>query len=73
MPDQRSTWTRDLSPHLDRFGHISVHVTLGGGPGTTEEPRVTGASAPPQLAARFLRDLADDVDALTRKDTPCAR
>jgi hypothetical protein len=61
MPE-RSTWTRDLAEHLDRFGNIKVQVEIGGGPGTTAEPRETGASAPPPTVARFLRELADDIE-----------
>jgi len=57
----RSTWTRDLA-ELDRFGNIRITVEIGGGPGASGEPRSTGASAPPALAARFLRELADDVE-----------
>jgi len=53
---------RDLSPQLDEFGKISVEVMLGGGPGAAE--RLTGASAPPETVAAFLRELADDVAAL---------
>lgn len=57
------TGGRDLTEQVDRFGNISVDVTLGTGPGAVE--RGTGASAPPATVARFLRDLADDVDRLT--------
>jgi hypothetical protein len=58
----RSTWTRDLSEHVDRFGKIAVSVEIGGGPGTRSAPQTTAASAPPALAARFLRELADDIE-----------
>lgn len=53
---------RDLSPQVDRFGNVAVHVAIGGGPGAAE--RETGASATPQTVAAFLRELADDVAAL---------
>lgn len=63
MTSSRSTPTRDLAPQLDRFGNIGVEVKIGGGPGADE--RETGASARPETVARFLRDLADDVAALS--------
>jgi hypothetical protein len=52
---------RDLSDCVDRFGNISVAVEIGGGPkaGTHE----TGASAEPATVARFLRELADEIEA----------
>ena len=53
---------RDLTSQLDRFGNISVDVTLGDGPGASK--RETGASAEPLMVAAFLRELADDVAAL---------
>jgi hypothetical protein len=52
---------RDLTEHVDRFGNISVAVEIGGGPGAAPEMRPTGANATPSTVARFLRDLADDV------------
>jgi hypothetical protein len=52
---------RDLTGHVDRFGNISVEVEIGGGPGTGGH-RITGASATPATIARFLRELADDVE-----------
>jgi hypothetical protein len=55
-------YTRDLTEHIDRFGNISVSVEIGGGPGAAGEVRETGASAPPPTVARFLRELADDVE-----------
>jgi hypothetical protein len=55
-------YERDLAEHVDRFGNISVSVEIGGGPGTTVTPRPTGASASPPAVARFLRELADDVE-----------
>jgi hypothetical protein len=55
-----STGGRDLSRCVDQFGNISVEAKVGGGPGAgTHE---TGASAKPAIVARFLRDLADDVE-----------
>lgn len=60
--ENRGTWTRDLSEHLDRFGNIAVTVEIGDGPGTRSEPRTTGASAKPSTVARFLRELADDIE-----------
>ena len=59
-----STDTRDLSEYVDRFGNIAVDVTIGGGPGAREK-RSTGASATPTMIARFLRELAADVEALS--------
>lgn len=64
----RVTPTRDLREHVDRFGNISVHAEIGGGPGAAAETRPTGANATPATAARFLRDLADDVE---RAGEPC--
>jgi hypothetical protein len=55
-------YTRDLREHVDRFGNIAVHVEIGGGPGTGGETRSTGASASPATVARFLSELADDVE-----------
>jgi hypothetical protein len=56
-------YTRDLSPHVDRFGNISVKVEIGDGPGTpAADTRLTGASARPATVAKFLRELADDVE-----------
>lgn len=55
------TGGRDLRSCVDKFGNISVDVTIGRGPGAGEE-RSTGASAPPVMVAAFLRDLADDVE-----------
>ena len=63
----RATWERDLAGHVDRFGHIAVAVEIGGGPGTAEDKRGTGASASPRMIARFLRDLADDVERVCAK------
>jgi hypothetical protein len=56
--------TRNLSEHMDKFGNISIHVEIGGGPGAAPETRPTGANARPRTVAGFLRDLADDVEAL---------
>lgn len=50
---------RDLRPQVDGFGNISVAVVIGGG---DVEPRETGASSTPAAVARFLRELADDVE-----------
>ena len=52
------TVNRNLSPHLDRFGNIRVDVTIGAQP----DDRQTGANAPPATVARFLRELADDIE-----------
>jgi hypothetical protein len=54
---------RDLRPYLDNFGNISVKCEVGGAPGAVEA-RLTGASAKPAQIARFLRELADEVEAL---------
>ncbi len=51
---------RDLAPHLDQFGHISVDVIVGREP----HERITGANAIPSTVAKFLRDLAEDVERL---------
>lgn len=64
--DRPAAYTRDLTEHVDRFGHISVSVEIGGGPGAATEPRATGASARPAMVARFLRELADDVERAAR-------
>jgi hypothetical protein len=61
-------YTRDLAEHVDRFGNIGVDVEIGGGPGTAGQTRTTGASARPAMVARFLRELADDVE---RAGDPC--
>ena len=53
---------RDLRKCVDRFGNISVDVTIGSGPGAEEW--TTGGSAGPATIAGFLRDLADDMDTL---------
>jgi hypothetical protein len=53
--------TRDLAKYVDRFGNISVAVEIGGGPGA-HGPRLAGASAPPATVAKFLRELAGDVE-----------
>jgi hypothetical protein len=57
---------RDLTAQVDRFGHISVAVEIGGGPGARVK-EVTGASALPATVARFLRELADDVERLCKE------
>ena len=57
------TGGRDLRECLDKFGNIAVDVTIGDGPGAGV--RSTGASAEPATVAGFLRDLADDVAALS--------
>jgi hypothetical protein len=64
----RVTPERDLRGHVDRFGNISVAVEIGGGPGARPDKRPTGANATPATVARFLRDLADDVE---RAGEPC--
>ncbi len=51
---------RDLSSCVDRFGNISVDVEIGGGPGAGTH--TTGATAPPAMVARFLRELADEIE-----------
>jgi hypothetical protein len=58
------TGGRDLRRCLDKFGHISVDVEIGGGPGAGRHS--TGASAKPATVARFLRELADDVERLSQ-------
>lgn len=63
------TWERDLAEHVDRFGCISVDVEIGGGPGAAGEKRSTGASSTPAAVARFLRELADDVERV--RGEPC--
>ena len=57
------TGGRDLSAQVDRFGNISVEVKIGGGPGAQEHE--TGASAKPATVAKFLRELASDVERLS--------
>jgi hypothetical protein len=57
---------RDLAEHVDQFGNIAVDVQVGGGPGAAAQARATGANAPPATVARFLRELADDVDRAAR-------
>ncbi len=57
------TGGRDLTGCVDRFGNIGVDVEIGSGPGA--ETRFTGASHEPAMVARFLRELADDVERLT--------
>lgn len=57
------TGGRDLSECLDKFGNIAVDVVIGHGPGAGK--RETGASAKPAVVARFLRDLAGDVQRLS--------
>jgi hypothetical protein len=52
----------DFSKQVDRFGNISVDITIGDGPGA--EPRETGFSARPSIVARTLRSLADAIDRL---------
>jgi hypothetical protein len=59
---------RDLTRCLDRYGYISANVTLGTGPGA--EAWKTGASADPATVAKFLRELADDVEKLGRLTDP---
>jgi len=51
---------RDLSSCVDRFGNISVDVEIGGAPGAGTH--TTGATAPPAMVARFLRELADEIE-----------
>ena len=53
-------YTRDLSECVDRFGNIAAEVEIVGGPDA--DSRSTGASAKPTMVARFLRELADDVE-----------
>jgi hypothetical protein len=59
-------YMRDLTGQVDRFGHISVAVEIGGGPGARLK-ELTGASALPATVARFLRELADDVERLCKE------
>lgn len=61
---------RDLGPHVDRFGNISVKVEIGGGPGAAPETRGTGASNKPATVAKFLRELADDVERAGKRGQP---
>jgi hypothetical protein len=51
---------RDLSPYIDRFGHISVSVEIG-----HDTKRATGANNTPIVVAAFLRELADDIARIT--------
>ena len=55
-------YTRDLSEFVSRFGHIAVDVEIRM-PGNRGGPsRSTGAANTPAIVARFLRELADDVE-----------
>ena len=60
------TGGRDLSPYLDRFGHIKVTVDVGGHGAAGKHG--TGANGPPALVAKFLRELADDVERTGKQD-----
>lgn len=57
-PGQRTSPERDLAPQVDQHGLISVSVDVGG--------RLTGCNLPPSAAARFLRELADDLERCQR-------
>lgn len=59
----RSTPTRILDQYLDGAGNIAVAVTIGNERRGIPE-RQTGANARPLTVARFLRELADDVERL---------
>jgi hypothetical protein len=61
-------YARDLREHVDRYGNISVSVEIGGGPGAVPQTRATGSNAVPVMVARFLRELAADVE---RAGEPC--
>jgi hypothetical protein len=55
-------YTRDLSEFVSRFGHIAVDVEVSTPGNRGGVPRSTGASNTPAAVARFLRELADDVE-----------
>lgn len=59
----RSTPTRILTQHLDGNGNIAVKVTLGN-PLRGILTRDLDAEARPLTMARWLRELADDVERL---------
>lgn len=58
-------YTRDLSEFVSRFGHIAVDVEISTPGNRGGVSRSTGASNTPALVARFLRELADDVERAT--------
>lgn len=58
----RSAPTRILTPHLDGSGNIALVVTIGDGRGIP--PRELAVSARPLTVARWLREVADDVERL---------
>jgi hypothetical protein len=64
----RGTWERDLAGYVDQHGNIAVDVAIRW-PGHVAMgvSRETGVSAPPATVARFLRELADDVDRAGRE------
>jgi len=52
---------RDLAGYVNHRGHIRVSVEVGGNPGAPEA-QATGMSSEPHHVARFLRELAGDVE-----------
>lgn len=64
----RSTPERDLSSHVDEAGHIAVGVEIGSFRNGDPRNRLTGASSTPDVVAKFLRELADDIERLARHD-----
>ena len=64
MTTTRTSPQRYLSRYVDGFGNISVTVDIGAE--TTRQPRSTGANHRPEVVARFLRELADDVERCAR-------
>jgi hypothetical protein len=50
----RTSPPRDLTRAVDSFGLVWIRVEVGG--------QLTGANLTPTAAARFLREIADDLD-----------
>jgi hypothetical protein len=50
-----------ISPFIDRFGNLSVTVTIGNYH-TAAGHRKVASYSKPAVAANFLRDLADEID-----------
>jgi len=46
---------------VDRFGNIHVSVYIGGGP-ENPESKMTGVNHTPARVARWLRELADEIE-----------
>lgn len=50
-----------ISPFIDKFGHLSVTVTIGNDH-TAAGSREILSNSQPATVANFLRDLADEID-----------